>query len=94
MNILADNYTLLKDRCRIVGDIVWCSKNYEDIFHDTIMYVSQDDKADGLSEEELLDFFCYRFKMLEFQTISDNKLERKVEYADYKKNNKETSEEN
>lgn len=90
--MIAHNYNRLKVLCGYRSYGCFCSKSYEDIFQDTILYVAQDEKATITTEEELIEHFCYRFKMIEFQTINDNKQLKETAYADYKKNKDADSE--
>lgn len=82
MTMIAHNYERLKSLCSH-GHGLFCSKNYEDLFQDTILFVSQDEKAPTSSDKALIDYFCYRFRMIEYQTINDNKLLKEIPYADY-----------
>lgn len=84
MAIIAKNYNRLKLLCGYRNYGLFCSKSYEDLFQDTVLFISQDEKAlTLLSEQELIDYFCYRFRMIEFQTVNDNKLLKEIPYADY-----------
>lgn len=93
LDVISRNYSKLKELCNYNNRGCYCSKSYEDIFQDTILYVIHDAASYGLDEEHLLKHFVYRYKMIEFQTISDNKMMREVKYADYiqaKENGEET----
>jgi hypothetical protein len=35
------------------------------------------------TEKELIEYFLYKFKMIEFQTINDDKMLKEVKYAEY-----------
>lgn len=84
MATIAHNYDHLKQLCGYRASGLYCSKSYEDVFQDTVLLVSQDEKASTLSsEKELIDYFCYRFRMIEFQAINDNKQLKEIPYADY-----------
>lgn len=84
MAMIAHNYDRLKLLCGYRASGLYCSKSYEDVFQDTVLLVSQDEKASTLSsEKELIDYFCYRFRMILFQAINDNKLLKEIPYADY-----------
>lgn len=84
MVMIAHNYDHLKQLCGYRASGLYCSKSYEDVFQDTVLLVSQDEKASTLSsEKELIDYFCYRFRMILFQAINDNKLLKEIPYADY-----------
>jgi hypothetical protein len=80
--------------CVSHGQGLYCSKSKEDLFQDTVVFVSQDEKASSLStDKELIDYFCYRFRMIEYQAINDNKLLKEIPYADYLQASKTTEEE-
>ena len=91
MTLLARNYSKLKNLCGYRDYGCFCSKSYEDIFQDTVIYVSQDKRAVGMPEDELVNYFCFRFKMILFQTINDNKELKEIAYADYRKNEGKTT---
>lgn len=60
------------------------SRDYEDIFQDTIIYVSQDPAAkDKHSDSEIISHFLYRYRMIEFQTMQDAKQLKEIPYANY-----------
>lgn len=84
LDVIAKNYGRLKKLCNYNDRGCYCSKSYEDIFQDTILYVIHDKEASCINnEEEMIRHFCYRYKMIEFQTINDDKELREVKYADY-----------
>jgi len=84
MEVLAGNYDKLKQLCGYRKSGLYCFKSYEDIFEDTILFVAQDKKAASLkSDKEIIDYFCYRYRMIQFQTINDNKQLKEIHYADY-----------
>lgn len=86
MERIAYLYGKLKVACGYKKTGNYCSKSYEDIFQDTVLYVSQDKEARDIQDEKgFIKHFRYRFNMIEYQAIQDNKTERKEEYADYKK---------
>ena len=95
MSMIERNYDKLKDLCIYRTHGLFCFKSYEDIFHDAILFVSQDKKASLISsEEELIRYFNYRFRMILYQTINDNKQLKEIPYADYiQASKKEDSEE-
>lgn len=85
LTVLANNYIQLMVRCGVSKRGCFCSKNYEDIFEDTIMIVASDDKAKAMSDDkDILDWFCFRYKMVEYQAVRDNRQLREVSYADDK----------
>lgn len=83
LDVISKNYSKLKELCNYNKRGCYCSKSYEDIFQDTILYVIHDDDSLNLNEEEIINHFVYRYNMIEFQTISDNKMMKEVKYADY-----------
>ncbi len=90
MDMIARNYNRLKQLCSYRTSGLYYSKSYEDIFQDTILLVSQDEKASTLSsDKELTDYFCYRFRMIEYQAVNDNKQLKEIPYADYLQAHKE-----
>nr|DAQ82023.1 MAG TPA: RNA-dependent RNA polymerase [Caudoviricetes sp.] len=94
MTMIAHNYDRLRAMCVSHGQGLYCSKSKEDLFQDTVVFVSQDEKASSLStDKELIDYFCYRFRMIEYQAINDNKLLKEIPYADYLQASKTTEEE-
>ena len=94
MTTIARNYEHLKQLCCYRSHGLFCSKSYEDIFQDTVLFVSQDEHASSLSsDKDLIDYFRYRFQMIEFQAINDNKQLKEIPYADYLQAQKTTEEE-
>lgn len=94
MVVIARNYERLKLLCDNHTHSLFCSKSYEDLFQDTILLVSHDEKASTLSsEEEIIKYFCHRFRMVEFQAINDNKLLKEIPYVDYLQTKEASSEE-
>ena len=84
LNVIGRNYDRLRALCNSDKRGCYCSKSYEDIFQDTIMYVAHDLSSFNLTnDEEVIEHFIYRFRMIEFQTINDNKMLKEVMYADY-----------
>lgn len=93
MVTIAHNYDRLKQLCGYRATGLYCSKSYEDVFQDTVLLISQDEKATTLTtEEDLINYFCYRFRMIEFQAINDNKQLKEIPYADYLQTSKTTEE--
>ena len=84
LDVIAKNYNRLYAMCNISDRGCYCSKSYEDIFQETILYVVHDKESfTKQTEKELIDYFLYKFKMIEFQTINDNKMLKEVKYAEY-----------
>ena len=83
LDVIARHYNRLKTMCNSSDRGCYCSKSYEDIFQDTILYVAHDLSSFNMtSDEEIIEHFLFRFKMIEFQTINDNKIMKEVAYAD------------
>lgn len=83
LDVISKNYSRLKELCGYNSRGCYCSKSYEDIFQDTILFVIHDEESYNKNEEELIKHFQYRYKMIEFQTINDNKMLKEILYADY-----------
>lgn len=83
LEVIAKNYNKLRSLCNSSSRGCYCSKSYEDIFQDTVLYVAHDLSSFNMtSEGEIVELFVYRYKMIEFQTINDNKIMKEVAYAD------------
>lgn len=93
INVIAKNYDHLKELCKYHDDILLCPKNSEDLFQDTILYISQDAKAVNMSEEELISYFCFRYKMIKYRAIKDKQQLKKIQYAEYIQTSKKEEEE-
>lgn len=90
LEFIGDNYNKLRTLCNYNSGGCYCSKSYEDIFQDTILYVVHDEESFSLSEDEdFFKLFKYRYNMILFQTINDHKMLREVDYADYLQTTKE-----
>lgn len=84
LDIIGKNYNKLRAMCNISDRGCYCSKSYEDIFQETILYVVHDKESFAKqTEKELIEYFLYKFKMIEFQTINDDKMLKEVKYAEY-----------
>lgn len=94
LDVIGRNYRKLKALCNSGKNGCYCSKSYEDIFQDTILYVAHDLSSFNMTrDEEVIELFLYRYRMIEFQVINDNKMIKEVAYADYlqtKENGTET----
>ena len=56
MYFIGRNYNKLKAACNITNTGNYCSENMEDIFHDTIQFVIQDEEVASLSiERDVID---------------------------------------
>lgn len=90
LDAIARNYAKLRLLCNCRPYGFYCGKSYEDIFQDTVLYVVQDEHAPAfISEAEIISYFCYRYRMIEYQTINDYKLLKETPYADYLQTRKE-----
>lgn len=88
------NYHKLRSQCFRGKYGCFESRDYEDIFQDTVLYVIQDPVSlECRTEDELIAHFLRRYRMIEYQTVQDSKLNKTTPYADYKQAKKETTEE-
>lgn len=84
MKVIESNYRKLKDTCGVNQNGVFSGESIEDIFHDTIQFVCQDSKAASFqTDNEILEYFNYRFRMIKFQRIKDSRMLKEIEYADH-----------
>lgn len=90
MQAIARNFERLKQICGYRTFGCYCSQSYEDMFQDTVLVVSMDERAVAMTDAELMDFFAYRFKRTEYQMINDNKMLKEIPYANYLKSKQET----
>lgn len=82
--VIGEHYAELRSRlCK--GDYGnFASRSYEDIFSDTIVFVIQDTEAARLHDEkDIVEHFCFRYRMIEFQIIKDSQHLKETLYADY-----------
>lgn len=94
MDMMVRNYTKAKELCSHGAYGMYGGEGFEDIFHDTVLYVVQDDAALPLTtDEEFIRHFLYRYNMIKYQRIMDDKQRRETDYADYKQIKGETEEE-
>lgn len=86
------NYYKLRALCFRQAACCYDSRDYDDIFQDTVLYIIQDPEALKCTTDEMLvEHFLYRYRMIEFQTIHDAQQINKIPYADYlQTQNKET----
>jgi len=91
MQCLAAHYDELRNRCQQDWQLGNMTRSCVDVFHDTFLFVSQDKEARGKKEDELLEHFMYRFRMLKFQAMNDHQIEKVRLYADHKKTSEETA---
>ncbi|MBT9871983.1 hypothetical protein GPL06_03960 [Bacteroides salyersiae] len=86
------NYKKLRALCYKGSRGFYGSRSYEDIFQDTVLYVIQDVGALGKTDSELIEYFMYRYRMIEYQTIKDSQQINTTPYADYIQTQKGTEE--
>ncbi|MDR2039216.1 MAG: hypothetical protein LBQ60_14940 [Bacteroidales bacterium] len=86
---IGKQYDILRLSC-IIHVQPNCQYLFNDIFHDTIIYVSCENLQEPeITDEKLLRHFVYRFKMIAFQTIKNLQQKKETAYADNKQTEKE-----
>lgn len=81
--MIARLYERLSDISAKDRKIYYAGLSYEDIFQDTIIKVSTDEKAAEITnDEEFVRYFLYRMKTVQYQTIKDSKRLKITTYAD------------
>lgn len=81
--MIAKLYDRLSDISVKDRQIYYAGLSYEDIFQDTIIKVSTDEKAAEITDEnEFIKYFIYRMKTVQYQTIKDSKRLKITAYAD------------
>lgn len=81
--MIAKLYERLSDITAKDRQIYYAGLNYEDIFQDTIIKVSQDPKAEIIdNDDEFIQYFIYRMRTVQYQTIKDSKRLKITAYAD------------
>lgn len=92
--VIGKNYSRLRKLCKCRKNGLFTSRSYEDIFEDTILYVIHDPEAHNITtEDSIIEHFCYRYRMIEFQTVMDSRQLKEIPYAEYLQAQKETTEE-
>lgn len=66
--------------CCNSGNYAGCSR--EDIFQETIMFVSHDADAVLTTEEAFIAYFKHKYNMITFQVIMDSRELKEINYAD------------
>lgn len=92
--VIGEHYAELRSRlCK--GDYGnFASRSYEDIFSDTIVFVIQDPEMVRLHDDkDIVEHFCFRYRMIEFQIIKDSQQLKEITYADYLQAKTKTNEE-
>ena len=88
-NAIARNYSKLRSMCWHSDTDGYGGISYEDIFQDTVMFVIGDDKAAACkSDDDLIEWFQYRYNMIQFRTIQDYKQSKSI-YANYQQAEKD-----
>lgn len=81
--MIARLYERLSDISAKDRQIYYAGLSYEDIFQDTIIKVSTDEKAAEITnDDEFVRYFLYRMKTVQYQTIKDSKRLKFTAYAD------------
>ncbi|MDR1582081.1 MAG: hypothetical protein LBS55_02290 [Prevotellaceae bacterium] len=81
---VGDLYNILRASCIEQLPVIY-GQLFDDIFHDTIIYVAQDRLSAGnKTDSEFIKHFLYRFKMITFQTVKDIQQLKETIYADNK----------
>ena len=81
--MIAKLYERLSDISAKDRQIYYAGQSYEDIFQDTIIKVSTDEKAAEITDEnEFVKYFIYRMRTVQYQTIKNSKRLKITTYAD------------
>lgn len=81
--MIAKLYERLSDISAKDRQIYYAGLSYEDIFQDTIIKVSTDEKAAEITnDDEFVRYFLYRMKTVQYKTIKDSKRLKLTAYAD------------
>lgn len=81
--MIAKLYERLSDISAKDRQIYYAGLSYEDIFQDTIIKVSTDEKAAEITnDDEFVKYFLYRMKTVQYQIIKDSKRLKITDYAD------------
>ncbi len=80
--IISENYQLLRVRC--ARAFRRGPYSLEDVIQETVIYVITDPQAAAIGDDnDVIDYFVFKFKMVAFQTMRDNR--KMLRYADDKK---------
>jgi len=82
LSLIAKNYARLRDVCNVNSSGIYCSRSKEDIFGDTVLLVSRDEGTSVMTEKELIEHFKYRYNMILYQNVHNEKKRKGVNYAD------------
>lgn len=92
--IIGEHYIELHERLCRGKHGNFGSRSYEDIFSDTIIFVIQDSEAANLiTPTAVIEYFIYRYNMIEYQVIKDSQQLKETAYADYLQIKENTQEE-
>lgn len=92
--IIGRNFKKLHALCFRENAGYFDSRNYEDIFQDTVIYVIQDTMSlTCKTDSDLIQHFLCRYRMIEYQAIQDAKQINTILYADYLQIQQEHAEE-
>lgn len=86
MQMIASLYNELSDKCTYDRPKCYDGLSYQDMFQETILFISCDTKAVCLTKdkEKFIEYFIRRFKIVQFKVIHDSRRLKKEQYADYK----------
>lgn len=84
------NYNRLHALCCHGKHGYFDARSPEDIFQDTVVFVIQDAKAQNKSNNDFIEHFMFRFRMIEFQAQQDAKQLKSIPYANYKQTTSQT----
>nr|DAZ83905.1 MAG TPA: Sigma-70 region 2 [Caudoviricetes sp.] len=77
-------YSRLADVCNKDRYIYYDGLSYEDIFQETMLNVMCDIHAKQLNDDELIKYFCRRFKVFQYRFAMDARRLKTIDYADNK----------
>lgn len=95
MRMIAKLYNELSERCIKDRPKHYDGLSYQDIFQETVLFVSCDKCAIELinDKNKFIEYFMYRFRVTQFKTIHEYRRLNKTEYADYKQASAQEEEE-
>lgn len=90
LEVIAKNYPRLKQLCDVTGLYL---VDKEDDFSETILLLTEDEKVSKMSENEVLEYFKYRYNMVRFRSAQEKKVRKEIPYADNIQTKKEADRE-
>ncbi len=85
------NYAHLYALCCHGKSCYYHSRDVEDIFQDTVVYVIRDKEALNKLNSDFISHFLHRFRMIEFQTMQDARELKAKQYANYQQAEEDTN---